>query len=245
MAKQDYYELLGLTKGASAEEIKKAYRKMAMQYHPDRNPGDAEAEAKFKDCSEAYEVLKDEQKRAAYDRFGHAAFENGGAGAGGRGGGGFDFNFGGGGFADIFDEMFGDFMGGRRGGGGQTGPWVRPAVQSGNLARGSLHRQSGDGPGADLRGLRRLLRHAAPSPAPSRSRARPAAAWARCAPSRASSRSSGPARRATAPAVSSRTPARSAAAPAGPARKRTSRSISPPVSRTAPASVWRARAKPG
>ena len=80
MAKQDYYELLGLTKGASAEEIKKAYRKMAMQYHPDRNPGDAEAEAKFKDCSEAYEVLKDEQKRAAYDRFGHAAFENGGAG---------------------------------------------------------------------------------------------------------------------------------------------------------------------
>ena len=121
MAKQDYYELLGLTKGASAEEIKKAYRKMAMQYHPDRNPGDAEAEAKFKDCSEAYEVLKDEQKRAAYDRFGHAAFENGGAGAGGRGGGGFDFNFGGGGFADIFDEMFGDFMGGRRGGGGQTG----------------------------------------------------------------------------------------------------------------------------
>ncbi len=83
MAKQDYYELLGLTKGASAEEIKKAYRKMAMQYHPDRNPGDAEAEAKFKDCSEAYEVLKDEQKRAAYDRFGHAAFENGGAGAGG------------------------------------------------------------------------------------------------------------------------------------------------------------------
>jgi len=121
MAKQDYYELLGLTKGASAEEIKKAYRKMAMQYHPDRNPGDAEAEAKFKDCSEAYEVLKDEQKRAAYDRFGHAAFENGGAGGGGRGGAGFDFNFGGGGFADIFDEMFGDFMGGRRGGGGQTG----------------------------------------------------------------------------------------------------------------------------
>jgi molecular chaperone DnaJ len=91
MAKQDYYELLGLTKGASAEEIKKAYRKMAMQFHPDRNPGDAEAEAKFKDCSEAYEVLKDEQKRAAYDRFGHAAFENGGAGAGGRGGG-FDKN---------------------------------------------------------------------------------------------------------------------------------------------------------
>ena len=116
MAKQDYYELLGLTKGASAEEIKKAYRKMAMQFHPDRNPGDAEAEAKFKDCSEAYEVLKDEQKRAAYDRFGHAAFENGGMGHGATG-------FAAGGFADIFEDIFGDFMGGHagRGGGGPGG----------------------------------------------------------------------------------------------------------------------------
>ncbi len=114
MAKQDYYELLGLARGASAEEIKKAYRKLAMQYHPDRNPGDSTAEAKFKEISEAYEVLKDEQKRAAYDRFGHAAFEQG---MGGRpGGGAGDFHFASG-FADIFDEMFGEFMGGRRGGG--------------------------------------------------------------------------------------------------------------------------------
>ena len=117
--KQDYYELLGVERGASAEDLKKAYRKLAMQFHPDRNPGDATAEQKFKDLSEAYEVLKDEQKRAAYDRFGHAAFEQGG----GRGGGGFE-GFGAG-FADIFDEMFGDFMGGRRGGSQARGSDLR------------------------------------------------------------------------------------------------------------------------
>ncbi len=111
MAKQDFYELLGVPKTASAEDIKKAYRKLAMQYHPDRNPGEKAAEQKFKDISEAYDILKDDQKRAAYDRFGHAAFENG-AGRGGAGGSG-DFGFAAG-FADIFDEMFGEFMGGRR-----------------------------------------------------------------------------------------------------------------------------------
>lgn len=110
MAKQDFYDLLGVARGAGADEIKKAYRKLAMQYHPDRNPGDHAAEHKFKEINEAYDVLKDEQKRAAYDRFGHAAFDGGG---GPRGSGGADFS---GGFADIFEEMFGDFMGGRRGG---------------------------------------------------------------------------------------------------------------------------------
>ncbi len=74
MAKQDYYTTLGVARGASADEMKKAYRKLAMQYHPDRNPGDHQAEAKFKELNEAYDVLKDDQKRAAYDRFGHAAF---------------------------------------------------------------------------------------------------------------------------------------------------------------------------
>ncbi len=110
MAKQDFYDLLGVARGAGADEIKKAYRKLAMQYHPDRNPGDKTAEHKFKEINEAYDVLKDEQKRAAYDRFGHAAFDGS---AGPRGPGGADFS---GGFADIFEEMFGDFMGGRRGG---------------------------------------------------------------------------------------------------------------------------------
>jgi molecular chaperone DnaJ len=109
MAKQDFYELLGVAKGAGAEDLKRAYRKLAMQWHPDRNPGDKAAEQKFKAINEAYDVLKDDQKRAAYDRFGHAAFENGGRGAGPG-----DFGFATG-FADIFDEMFGDFMGGRRG----------------------------------------------------------------------------------------------------------------------------------
>src|SRR5690349_22747155 len=109
MAKQDYYATLGVARDAGAEELKRAYRKLAMQHHPDRNPGDKKAEARFKEVSEAYDVLKDEQKRAAYDRFGHAAFENGGAGGPG-GFGGFDFSAGGG-LGDIFDQIFGDFMG--------------------------------------------------------------------------------------------------------------------------------------
>lgn len=109
MDKRDYYEVLGIGRDARDDAIKSAYRKLAMQFHPDRNPGDSEAEARFKEATEAYEVLKDQQKRAAYDRFGHAAFENGAAA--GRGAG-FDFAAG---FSDIFDEVFGDFMGGRRG----------------------------------------------------------------------------------------------------------------------------------
>jgi len=113
MAKQDFYDILGVAKSADADTLKRAYRKLAMQYHPDRNPGDKSAEHKFKDISEAYDVLKDDQKRAAYDRFGHAAFENGSRGPGDFAGG---FS---GGFADIFEEMFGAMGGARR---AQSGP---------------------------------------------------------------------------------------------------------------------------
>jgi molecular chaperone DnaJ len=120
MAKDDYYRILGVERDAGKDELKKAYRKLAMQCHPDRNPGDANAERRFKEINEAYEVLKDDQKRAAYDRFGHAAFEHGGGFDGGFGQQGFGS---GSGFADIFEEMFGEFMGGsggRRGGGGPS-----------------------------------------------------------------------------------------------------------------------------
>ena len=118
-AKQCYYEVLGVARGASADELKKAFRALAMKCHPDRHPNDQAAEQKFKTLNEAYDVLRDEQKRAAYDRYGHAAFEQGG------GAGGFEFGFGSG-FADIFDEMFGDIMG-RRGGkrGGARGQDIR------------------------------------------------------------------------------------------------------------------------
>jgi molecular chaperone DnaJ len=108
MAKADYYATLEVGRDATAEDLKKAYRKLAMKYHPDRNPGDKQAEARFKEINEAYDVLRDEQRRAAYDRFGHAAFEQGGMGGGGFGG--FE-----GGLGDIFDQMFGDLMGGRGG----------------------------------------------------------------------------------------------------------------------------------
>jgi molecular chaperone DnaJ len=113
---QDFYELLGVSRTAGADDIKKAYRKLAMQYHPDRNGGNAEAERKFKDINHAYDILKDPEKRAAYDRYGAAAFE-GGAGPGGpfQGGQGFDF---GSVFGDIFEEMFG--AGGQRGRGGRA-----------------------------------------------------------------------------------------------------------------------------
>ncbi|MDR3500029.1 MAG: molecular chaperone DnaJ [Parvibaculum sp.] len=115
MAKRDFYEVLGAARNASADELKKAYRSRAKELHPDRNPGDAEAEHKFKELNEAYDVLKDEQSRAAYDQFGHAAFD----GSAGRGAGGFNPGFSGdfsSSMSDIFDDLFGEFMGGGRGG---------------------------------------------------------------------------------------------------------------------------------
>ena len=117
MAKRDYYETLGVARGATEADIKKAYRKKAMDLHPDRNQDDPHAETRFKEVNEAYDCLKDSQKKAAYDRFGHAAFENGG-GAGFRpGGNGADFASA---FSDVFDDLFGDFMGaGRQGTGRQ------------------------------------------------------------------------------------------------------------------------------
>ena len=115
MAKKDYYEVLGVPKNASEQDIKKAYRSMAKKYHPDRNKDNPEAEAKFKEVQEANEILSDPQKRAAYDQYGHAAFENGGTGAGGFGGQGFGGFGGGAGGFDFEDlgDIFGSFFGGR------------------------------------------------------------------------------------------------------------------------------------
>ena len=139
MASGDYYELLGVARDVSGSDLKKAYRKLAVKYHPDKNPGDDAAEAKFKEISEAYDILKDEEKRAAYDRYGHAAFKQGGMGraGGGAGGGGFSghdpFDIfreafgagGGGGGGGIFEEFFGGGGGGRSGGGASHGADLR------------------------------------------------------------------------------------------------------------------------
>ena len=128
MAKRDYYEVLGVDRGADAAAIKKAYRQKAKELHPDRNADNPDAEAQFKEANEAYEVLKDADKKAAYDRYGHAAFENGMGGGGARRGGQGDFSSA---FSDVFDDLFGDFMGGGRGG-------RRSSAQRGNDLRYNL-----------------------------------------------------------------------------------------------------------
>ena len=117
-AKRDYYEVLGVSRDADEATLKKAYRQVAKKYHPDMNPGDAEAERKFKEASEAYAILSDPEKRRQYDQFGHAAFEGGAGGAGGFGG----FDFSGADFSDIFGDIFGDLFGGGRRGRASQGP---------------------------------------------------------------------------------------------------------------------------
>lgn len=114
MSKRDYYEILGVSRDVDGKELKKAYRKLAMKYHPDRNPDDKDADAKFKEATEAYEILGDEQKRAAYDQYGHAGVDPNAAGGGGFGGGGANFS-------DIFGDVFGDIFGGGGGRGGSRG----------------------------------------------------------------------------------------------------------------------------
>src|SRR5690606_20625171 len=125
MSKRDFYEVLGVSKSADAAEIKKAFRKLAMKYHPDRNPDDKSAEAKFKEVNEAYEVLSDEQKRAAYDRYGHAGVDPN------AGGGGFHAGAGGASFSDIFGDVFGDIFGGggRAGGRNNRGSDLRYTLE--------------------------------------------------------------------------------------------------------------------
>ena len=172
--KRDYYEVLGLTKGADAAAIKKAYRKLAKKYHPDMNPGDAEAEKKFKEVTEAYTVLSDPEKKKLYDQFGHAAFDEAGAGGnpyggtyrqtyGGPGGGYREYHFEGGKMDDMFNDIFGDIFqhgssGGFRSGGfqnagfgGQSGSHQNSGFNSGNGFYGGFGGGSFQSKGSDLR----------------------------------------------------------------------------------------------
>ena len=132
MAKRDYYEVLGLKRDAGDQDVKNAFRKLAKEYHPDCRPGDVEAETRFRELNEAYEVLKDPRKRAAFDRYGHAAFEGGSGAPGGAGGYGFGADFSAS-MSEIFDDLFGEFMGGRRGGGRNRGARERGADLSYNM----------------------------------------------------------------------------------------------------------------
>ena len=233
MAKADYYDVLGVGRNASAEELKKAYRAKAKQLHPDRNKDNPKAEEEFKVVNEAYDVLKDADKKAAYDRYGHAAFENGHGASAGRGGfhgGAQDFASA---FSDVFEDLFGGFAQGQRGGGQRA--------RRGADLRYNLRVSLEDA----FHGKQTTLTAPAPRAAPSPAPARPARAWARSGLSRASSLSSAPARPARAAGRSSRIPARPAAAPAGSRRNAASASTSRRAPRRARGSAWPAKARPG
>jgi curved DNA-binding protein CbpA len=177
MSKRDYYEILGVSKTATDGEMKIAFRKLAMTYHPDRNPGNSEAELKFKELNEAYQCLSDGQKRAAYDRFGHAAFQQGGGGGPGFGNEFGDF------MSDIFDNFFGD--GRAAPGAGRGGARSGPARERGADPRPSRWRR---------RSPVRSVPGPVPRRAPSRAPVRPAVDTAACARRKASSRSNAPVR---------------------------------------------------
>jgi|GEM_PF-1601644 len=244
MAKADFYETLGVGRSADEKELKSAFRKLAMKYHPDKNPGDTDAEKKFKEINEAYETLKDPQKRAAYDRFGHAAFEAGGMGPGGMGGG---FGAAGaGGFSDIFEDIFGEMMGGgrarRSSGGRERGADLRYNMEitleeafSGKTARSASRPPS---PAMSVRARGR-------NQGRSRRPAAPATAPVECAPARAFFPLSGPVRPVTGAARQSPIHVPSAMVRGAYRKSARCRSTSRPASRTAPAFAYRARAKPG
>ena len=193
MAKRDYYEILGVARTANEAELKAAFRKLAMQYHPDRNPGDKDCEHRFKELNEAYDVLKDEHKRAAYDRFGHAAFEHG-AGGGAR----LRLRF----RLDVCRHFRRPVRHGRPAQRARlrTRARRRSALQHGDQPRGGLRRQDRRRSASRPRSPARPAPAPAPRPARSRAPARPAAARAGCVTPRASSRSSAPARPARAAA---------------------------------------------
>lgn len=153
MAKRDYYEVLGVSRTASADELKKAYRTKAKELHPDRNADNPQAEAQFKEVNEAYDVLRDADKKAAYDRYGHAAFEGGMGGGGARAGGyGQQGDFASA-FSDVFEDLFGDFMGGRGGARGPRATRVGSALQPARDARRGLPRRPEDDQCAGFGGL--------------------------------------------------------------------------------------------
>ncbi len=218
MSKRDYYEVLGVSRTCTEADLKVAFRKAAMQHHPDRNPGDSAAELKFKELNEAYQCLSDGQKRAAYDRFGHAAFENGGGGQGGFGADGFASSM-----ADIFDDLFGGMRGGRArsNGGRERGADLRYNMEitledafTGKQAEIRVPTS------VDLRHLRGLGREAGLQAAPVRDVRRPRARARATGLLRHRAHLSDPAR---AGARSSKTPARPARAPGASCARRTFR----------------------